>query len=448
MESIPFKPHSQKQQDLIFSDSEITIGATGTQWGKSQGGTLWIKRQLHTYTDKKDNFIIGAPTYKILQQSIIPYFLNHMTGIGKYRSTDAIFEMKRGGTVYFRTETDPDSIVGIPNVKAGWLDEAGKLRRYFFENYQARAAAKGAKTLLTTSPYSRNWLFKDYIQPKTQGKLPHVKLIQAASWENPFHTLHDPEKRAKARTEMDPRRFDMIFGGEWGQMSGLVFDCFDEDQHTVAPFELPYGTIYIGGVDWGYTEPFVHVVRAITPDGRHYQVSEFYKSGMTPHKCLDLIEEKTKVFGIKRHWCGHEQPGLIQELNQRKVAAQPADFDITRGNGLHYQLITQGKYKVFQGSSPNTLDEYATYHYPDPKDLDSDQDSKELKPVGQYDHAMSANRFISIHEFRSELKRAPKSPSDGLKHNPEKRLEYLKRRPRNNRAERWSESDGGSQLDD
>lgn len=404
-----------------------------------------MKRQIHTYTEKTDNFIIAAPSYKILQQSIIPYFLTFMEGHGKYSSSDAVFKTRSGGTAYFRTETDPDSIVGIPNVKAGWLDEAGKLRLYFWENYRARAAGKGAKTLLTTSPYSRNWLYKDLIKPCIDGELPKVKLIQAASWENPHHTLSDPEKRAEIRSQMDPRRFDMLFGGLWGQMAGLVFDCFDEDKHIVEPFALPQGTTYIGGVDWGYTEPFVHVVRAITPDGRHYQVSEFYKTAMTPHRCLDLIAEKTKIFGIKRHWCGHEQPGLIQELNNRGIASQGADFDITRGNGLHYQLIASGKYKVFKNSSPHTLDEYSTYHYPDPKDLKPDQDSKELKPVGQYDHAMSANRFISIQEFRSDLKHTPKSPGgDGLTQNEDvsKRLERLKRKPRSDQSERWSVPDG------
>lgn len=409
-----------------------------------------MQRQLFTFMEERDNFIVAAPSYKILQQSIIPYFLYHLGPWGDYSKADAVFRVKRGGTCYFRTETDPDSIVGIPNVRAGWLDEAGKLRLYFWENYQARAASKGAKTLLTTSPYSRNWLYKDIIKPKLEGKFPEIKLIQAASWENPYHTLSDPKKRAEIRATMDPRRFDMIFGGEWGQMSGLVFDCFDEDRHTVDPFSLPPGTTFIGGIDWGYTEPFVNVQRAITPDGRHYQVSEYYKTGLTPSKCIDSMVEKAKVFGTKRYWCGHEQPGLIEEANRAfsqagiKCSAQKADFDLTRGNGLHYKLIASGKYKVFKGSSPNTLDEYSTYHYPDPKDLSPDQDSKELKPVGQYDHAMSANRFITIHESRSDLKHTPKSPGDGLKNHPDEvsaRLEKLRRKRREDQTERWSESE-------
>ena len=193
-----FEPHSMKQQNLILSDSDLTIAATGTQWGKSQAGTIWMQRQIFEHNNPKDNFIIGAPTYKILNQSILPYFLRHMGESGDFNKSDSVFKVHHGGTVYFRTETDPDSIVGIPNVKAGWLDEAGKLRLYFWENYQARVASKGARTLLTTSPYSLNWMYKNYIKPYINGyRNEDLTIIQASSWENPFHELHNPEKERK-----------------------------------------------------------------------------------------------------------------------------------------------------------------------------------------------------------------------------------------------------------
>jgi hypothetical protein len=360
----------------------VLVLGTGTQWGKTQVGGIRMKERMHTFTAKDDNFIVTAPNYKIMQQSSLPAFLRYMDGFGTYRDSKAEFVMNNGGTCFFRTGTDPDSVVGIPRVRHIWGDEAGKYGLYFWENIQARADAIGGTIDLTTSPYSRNWVYKDLIKPALAGKRPDVELIQAASWESPYHSLHDPVKRALKRATMDPRRFDMLYGGEWGGMVGLVFDCFDEDANQCEPFKLPEGTIYVGGVDWGYTEPFVHVVRAITPDGRHYQVSELYKSSMTPHQQTDAIEQRAKVYNIKRHWCGHEQPGLIEEMNKRGLHAQAADFEIMRANGVHYELISSRKYKVFKGSSPHTLDEYASYHYPEPEDLGPDDHAKEQKPVG------------------------------------------------------------------
>ena len=403
--------HSEKQHQVVTSETPLTVAATGTQWGKSQAGALWLKIQVHK--NPGANFLLMAPNYKIMHQSALPYFSNCMEGLGLYKATNATFELAWGGKVYLRTATDPDSIVGVPNVRAYWLDEAGKVSLYFWENIQARAASKGAIGLLTTSPYSRNWMYTQLIRPHSQGKpRDGLTVIQAQSWENPYHSYHDPAKREHARSLMDTRRFDMLYGGEWGQMVGLVFDCFDEDLNQIEPFHLPTGTVYIGGVDWGYTEPFVHLVRAITPAGRHYQVSEFYKSSMTPSQQLDVIEQKTKIYGISRHWCGHDQPGLIQELRKRGITANAADFDIMRGNGIHYELIQSRMFKIFKGSSPHTLDEYSTYHYPEPTESLPDRSVKDMNPVGRDDHAMAVSRYITLHEYRSHLTHTPKTPGE------------------------------------
>jgi PBSX family phage terminase large subunit len=414
-----FRAHSDKQEELILSDEDLTILACGTQWGKSIAGALWIKRQIHTFTNPDDNFIIASPTYKILNQSILPYFLNYMFGLGKYNSTEGTFKIDGCGTVYLRTETDPDSIVGIPNVKAGWIDEAGKIRLYFWENYQARAASKGARTLLTTSPYARNWMYKDYIKPITSGKgLPGVKLIQAASWENPFHTLFDPIKREAQKSKMDPRRFDMIFGGEWGQMSGLVYDCFDQDVNIVDQLALPAGTKYYGGIDWGFTEPFVLLVRAVTPSGEHYQVSETYRSGLTITDIIQIAKQKKSVFNIECFYCGKDQPGYIEEFNRNGLVAISADNDVRRGIDAHYELIRSRKFKIFKDTSPHTLDEIETYHYPEPDDLGPDDKAKDQLPVQANDHAMDAARYLSISLQYNEIKRSPVTHDEVKKREP------------------------------
>lgn len=411
MTEFRFKPHSPKQDALIFSDAALTIAATGTQWGKSQGGSLWVKRKIHKIPDANANFILASPSYKIMNQSMIPYFLFCMEGLGRYNKSEAVFEMSERRRVYMRTETDQDSIVGIPKVKAGWLDEAGKMRLYFWENYLARAASDGAQTLLTTSPYSLNWLYKSYIKPIAQGDMREVKLIQAASWENPYHTLHDVEKRRQMRAQMDPRRFDMLFGGEWGKQAGLVYDCFDEKENLCTPTRLPNGTQYYAGIDWGHTEPFVIVVRGITPDHCHFQISEFYKTGMTVPDQMAIAKQKMATYGIKQFYCGHERPENILLFNQNGIPAVGVpEKHIQVGTDLHYELIKTRRYKVFEGSSPYSLDEYDTYHYPEPEDLKPDQDSQEQLPVGQNDHCMSANRFVTLRTYRSGLRTRPFTP--------------------------------------
>lgn len=404
-------------------------------------------RQIQQYPDPKSNFLLMAPTYKIMQQSMLPYFLSIMKlqGLGEFRKVDSTFEFYDGRHAYLRTATDPDSVVGVPNLRAHWLDEAGKVSLYFHENIQARAAAVGSKGLYTTSPYSRNWLYKNYIRPSEKKALEGVKLIQAASWENPYHTLADPEARKKMRGTIDVRRFEMLFGGEWGKQTGLVYDCFEEENIS-DPIRLPNGTRFVAGIDWGHTEPFVIVVRAITPDHQHFQVSEFYKTGMTIVDQVRIAQRLKTVWDIEQFYCGHERPENILLFNQNGLPAVAVpEKSIQPGTDLHYELIKTRRYRVFKDSSPYTLDEYDTYHYPEPTDLKPDQDAKEDGPVGQNDHCMSANRFVTLRTYRSGLLAKPFVPLELLDLNKpqtqEARLKHLMT-PKSRRAghaESWSE---------
>ncbi len=434
-----FKPHSEKQDRAIFSVKPITVCGTGIQWGKTTVGAIRTKRATHTHTKPSDNFLIVAPTYKILQQSTLPEFLKIMRGCGEYAKADATFKIDGGGTVYCRTGTDPDSIVGITDVRHVWADEAGLLTLYFWENIQARAAFREAPITITTSPYTLNWLYREIIRPKMKDVTarPDVELIQAASWENPYMPMSVIDS---ARASMDPRRFNALFGGEWERMSGLVYDCFDEIENIMEPVALPHGARVVAGVDWGYTHPFVIVVRAITLTGNHWQIGEFYATELTIDRKVEAAKRLQSVFGIEMFYCDPARPDDIASFNAAKLSAIGADNDIRSGIDRHYELIKTRRYKIFRGTSSHTLDEQELYHYPRPEDRGADKDDKEDLPVDKDNHAMDANRYVSKATYRADQQRRPFVPADNskLSEDPFKRMEQLRRKPRSSREESWS----------
>lgn len=392
---------------------------------------------MHTFTDKDDAFIITAPNYKIMQQSTLPAFLKLMDGCGTYSKVEAKFTMYDGGTCYMRTATEPDSIVGITNVRAIWGDEAGKYSLYFWENMQARASFRDCPIMLTTTPYTSNWIYKDLLKKTREKKRDDVLLIEASSNENPHFPKEEFERRKKI---MDPRRFAALYLGQFEKMHGLVYDCFDEGTHVVDQFHLPNGTKYYGGIDWGYTDPFVLNVRAITPNGHHVLVTEYYKTGLTIRDMITIAKQKFQTFGIEMFYADPSQPGHIEEFNRSGLPCVGADNDIRRGVDLHYDLIKSGKYSVFSGNAPHTLDEISMYHYPEPEDLEPDQSSKEQKPVGQDDHTMDTERYITISTYKSEMRSVPKVPNDQKDLNrldQEARLRHLKKL-KSGRDEKWS----------
>jgi phage terminase large subunit len=412
-------PHSDKQERAIFSERPLVIAATGIQYGKTTIGALRTKIAMHTYTEVDDGFIVAAPNYKIMSQATLPAFLKIMEGFGEYKEAKAEFHMHNGGICYMRTATDPDSVVGITNVRHIWGDEAGKFPLYFHENLQARSSFKEAPICYTTSPYTLNWVYKDYIRKrmKDQTCLPELELIQARSDENPFFPKAEFERK---RASMDPRRFNMIYGGQFTKMEGLVYENFSEDLHVCEPRSFDPGTIFIGGVDWGYTAPACILILAVTPNDGVYLVSEFYKSGQTIGQLVEVAQRYKAIYGIERFYADPSSPANIAEFGKGGLTCLEADNDIRPGVDACYEYIQKDQFKVFRGKAPHFIDEISLYHYATEEDIDADKDVKERGPVKQHDHAMDAWRYPMLalkksHNFRKLVPRVPGTSSADLR---------------------------------
>ncbi len=441
--TVEFRAHSPEQYQALTFTTPVGLLACGIQFGKTKVGSVWMKTQNHTFTSSDDNFLVVSPTYKILTQSTLPPYLQIMADAGDFSKSDMALRIHGGGTVYMRSSTDPDSVVGITNIRAIWGDEAGLFTLYFSENLAARAAFKTAQTLYTTSPYTLNWLYRQIIQPKMRDKTarPDVTLIQAASWQNPFFPKDVIERN---RLTMDPKRFNAMFGGQWERMSGLVYDCFDEVENQCDPFPLPPGTKIVGGIDWGFSDPFVFQLRAITPNGHQFQIQEFYKSGLTIMDIENVLIRLCQVHDVGAIYCGPDQPGHMEHLNRAfhkahlKAHCMGADNSIRTGIDRHYELLKTRKLKLWRGCNPYSLDEISVFHYPNPEDLKPDQNSKDALPVKQQDHAMDCSRYISTSIYLGQDKRPPFVPNEISKNEDQyKRIERLKRRPRFAKTENW-----------
>jgi len=403
-----FKPHGTKQETVISSKKRMVILACGVQLGKTLAGVVWLMMMLHKHTREDDNFLVCSPTYKILAQSTLPPFLQICGHLGKMDKQNYCFKTHWGSTVWFRTGQNPDSPVGITNVRAILCDEAGLYSRYFWDNIQARASFKSAPIRIVTSPYSLNWLYHDFIRPFRKGDefiRELCDVVQATSKENPYFPDEEYEQR---RRTMDPRRFNMIYGGNFEKADGLVYDCFDQEAHEVP---LPAdgfdpGTVFYAGIDWGYTDPFVFIVRAITPLGMHYDYMEIYKTQATLKEMIDSVKNiiQASHIDIKMCYADPSRPDYINEFCRAGISTIAATNDIRMGIDKHYELIKTGKYRVVKGNCPHLLDEYELYHYPEPKDLNPDQSQKDELPVGQSDHCMDVVRYLTAATYKPQGK--------------------------------------------
>lgn len=361
-----------------------------------------------------DNFIIAADTYKTLSQATIPKFLTFAKGLGHLNRQSGEFKTHWGSTVYLRTATEPESMEGITNVRRIWVDEAGKTSRYFFENVMGRAAFKEAPIDLTTTPYAMNWLAA-LCEEATDGKREDVNFVNCRSIDSPYFPKAEYERQKKL---LDPRRFAMKYDGVFGKMEGLVYDLYEEC--LIQSFPLPPGTKFYAGVDWGYfPDPFALVLRAVTPEGRHYRIGEYFKNYLTIDDIVKTVGSYHGIYRFERVICDPSQPAHIEELNRKGIPASPADNDIRFGIDLHYSLMKQGRFFIFEDMCPTGVDEYSTYHYPEQKELSVDQSLKDSArvPVSQNDHGLDADRYLSRELLRLDgpkiIPKVPRVPGTG-----------------------------------
>jgi phage terminase large subunit len=238
----------------------------------------------------------------------------------------------------------------------------------------------------------------------------------------------------------NPRRFRALYDGSFERMQGLVYDCFNEDENGIKSFNFPQGTRYYGGIDWGFADPFVLLVMAITPSGDHFIVSETYATELSPSDIEFAVESKMKIFPMLTIFCDPSQPGYIQMLHERGIPATKANNDILHGIAQVYELIKTRKLSFLEGHCKYTMDEMETYHYPEPKDLKPDQNAPLTKPVDVDNHAMDALRYVVMGTYLLTRPRLPSQP--GNKHTkdllPHERIARVKKPGRPNQYEKWN----------
>jgi PBSX family phage terminase large subunit len=418
-----------KQEQFFHSNSKINIFSGGIQSSKTTTGALrFLMKGLLAHRAKDDNFIVAADVYKTLHQATIPTFKKFCGQYGTMNESRAEFKTHWGSTVFFRTGKIPDSAEGIPRVRRVWLDEGGKVSRYFWENLEGRAAPLSVPIDITTTPYAMNWLAK-MVKDARRGLRSDVSIVHCKSLESPYFSK---DEYYRQKSLLDPVRFRMKYDGEFGQMEGLVYPIYEQCLMPRRPLE---GPVYYGGVDWGYyPDPFCFVIRAIDKHGIHYRVGEFYKNHMIIDDIVHYVQSLNALFKFKMIYCDPSQPAAIEALNMKKLPAMGANNEIRAGIDAHYALMKSGRFFMFEEENPLGIDEYSTYHYREQKELGIDDDLKDRDTlaVDQANHGMDCDRYLSIMLAPLEAEKIVPKASDVVlplhRLDIEKRIAMLKRR--------------------
>jgi hypothetical protein len=135
-----------------------------------------------------------------------------------------------------------------------------------------------------------------------------------------------------------------------------------------------------------------------------------------------------QLFDIELFICDPSNPAYIESLNRAGCPAVKGINQIRYGIDKTIELIKQERFAIFEDENPLGIDEYNTYHYPEPKDLKIDEDAKEPEPVKSHDHGIDADRYATMYLVNINQQLIPKvaQPTSEIPKDQLERLRWLK----------------------
>jgi PBSX family phage terminase large subunit len=395
------------QSKVMASKARFIAAISGIRGGKTTIGAIWLLTEIERLRESGilGDFLICAPTNKILDQSTLPKFKEFFPkDWGVWKEQKSCFELNwnRPGSeepcrIYVRSMDEPDSIEGM-DALAAWMDEVGKMKGQSFINVQGRLSVKKGRCILTTTPYNVGWFFRDVYKKKDVDA--DYEILIWSSTDNPAFPKDEYER---AKRTLPKAIFERRYMGKFTRLEGLVYPEFDEDFHIVEPFDIPDDWTRFGGMDFGRSNPNAILCVAEDPASHTFYVyKEFYRSETLLKTLSDFLHNEHLSYVL----ADTQSAQLIAELQQfygnRNV--KEADKQIDVGIERVRSLLQEGRLKFFREKCVNTIEEICEYHYA-PPDLDKVQADK---PVAKHNHAMDALRYAFSRPLQGLYTQRPK----------------------------------------
>lgn len=377
---------SDKQYEAYNFQTQFGLVSAGVQSGKTFLGCVWTAKEI----DEKNIGAIIAPTYKILQQSTLEKFFSLFPPFRKlYKEQKGEIVISETKKIYTRSADNPLGLEGM-TLDFAWLDEAGMMPRLVWNVIRSRVSITGGQVLLTTTPYSMNWIYQDFYLPWKNKLDPSLSFF---TWKSIDNSKFSKKFFEEERKRLRPEEFARRYCGEFKKMEGLVYDLSSDQIIDIT--SLPSVARFVAGIDWGYRNPSAILILAITKD-KVYVVDEWKEVGKTTAEIIDVLKGFISRYNISKIYPDPAEPDRIKELALSGIECENVSKDIKGGISYVQQLIKEKKLFVFK-SCENFLDEINSYHYPENNLTDV--------PVKLNDHLLDCLRY-ALYSMNLNLKAA------------------------------------------
>jgi phage terminase large subunit len=182
--------------------------------------------------------------------------------------------------------------------------------------------------------------------------------------------------------------------GRFTTYFGLVYKEFNKPTHVVQPFDIPSSWVRYRGIDFGFTNPFVCLWVARSPDDEFYVYKEYYKAQTSIMTHIEVINDRSTGESFQGTYADPENSEDRSVMRKHGIPNLAAKKDVQRGIEKMQEKLKvrdNGKPSLYVFSTcKNTIGEFLSYSYPKGTKARNASDL----PIPKRDHAVSALRYV------------------------------------------------------
>lgn len=265
----------------------------GARSGKSFLIALWIVAVCETFSGVSVG--VFRKYRKSCPSSIVKTFQEALRARGGWdlNKSDLILTYCNGSQIQFMGLADDngEKILGL-SLDLAWVNECTEATESEVQIVLSRLSGVNVpvrKLICDCNPKNiSHWVRRFFIlkqdeQGKPLGDSDSVSSLHFIPTDNPFLPL-DTIQTLKALTGTAYKR---LWLGEWSDMAGLVFDEFS-NANVFDSIQNP--SDIVGGIDFGYTNPFAFLWGFQDGDGCLWICGEHYKTGLLVREHAQIIK--------------------------------------------------------------------------------------------------------------------------------------------------------------
>lgn len=403
-ESILAFPYSS--YDALICDGAVRSGKTSLMM---VAFVDWAMREF----DRCRFGVCGKTVDSACKNVIIPYTMMSYAQKRytiRWSRSDKVMEVRRGEQVnifeVFGGKDEASAALIQGRTLAGvLLDEVPLMPRSFVEQAIARCSVDGNRLWFSCNPKGpKHWFYQEWILKKKEH---NALRLHFEMTDNPSLTKKVLEQY---RTRFTGIFYDWYVRGLWVDPTGLVYQGFNEKEHTTD--KTPWldvngttrpGTQYYISMDYGILNPFSAGLWAVYR-GVAYRWREYYYNGRekghqrTDEEHYEAAEKLAGNLPIELIVVDPSASSFITTVNRHgRFSVVKGVNDVLPGIATVSSLLAAGRLKIHENCK-SCISEFGLYAW----DTDSNDNLLE-EVVKENDHAMDDTRYFCHTILRREF---------------------------------------------